>query len=71
MVRKGKHKNSSSSPGCSKKLRVSEDDVTGIFADLPHEILLKIFEHLSIAERSRVARLVASFIQDHLLNVKL
>ena len=60
MVRKGKHKNSSSSsPRCSKRQKTSDEDddeQNGIFTNLPHEILLKIFEQLSITERSQMAR---------------
>lgn len=66
MVNKGKRKNPYEYEGTSKRLQESgEDEYTenGIFTNLPHEILLKIFKLLSISERCRLARVCKSWLR--------
>ena len=51
-------------PECSKKVKgLSPAHIDGLFASLPQEMLIKIFQHLSFSERCKVARFDYNFLK--------
>ena len=48
-------------PECLKKVKgLSRAHTDGLFASLPQEMLIKIFQHLSFSERCKVARFASN-----------